>query len=529
MAPPGGGSFARDGGCAGLAASASHNIPRRRAMPTFRTGSKAEPIETTPGFVMRKPRLLIPLSIQFSVRYVLRTGLLRQIAEYASPIVMIGWEDAALRQELEADGAEVYSLPQARWGSRYAAIRAITTELYKLRLRSPSAAIDRRRCNVGRPVLDRMRKHLRESVYGLAMGVPMISSRVLRTESRLLIDDTNANEVLRTVEQSRVDAALSLTPFLRDEEMVMQCCTILGVPTCLSMLSFDNLTTRGRLPIHFDLYLVWNQFNRDEIRRGYPQASDKPVKIVGAPQFDFYWDRTYLWSENEWRRRLGLPDRRPVVLFAAGPPNIVPHEPQWLGHLDAGIEQGHIGDKAIILFRRHPNDHLDRWKEVLKRAKHVYCDLPWTDGNSVGKNNILRSDIERLASTLCYSRVHVSGSSTMTVDGAIFDRPQVGPAYDDSPNRLFDRTSRELYLREHYLPITDSHGLQIVHNGRGLAAAVSSGLREPGKFAQGRREIVHRICTFADGCCTQRVAESLRDFVSGAACQVKSFSQIGIG
>jgi hypothetical protein len=36
---------------------------------------------------MTKPRLLIPMSIQFSVRYILRSGLLDRLREIADPIV----------------------------------------------------------------------------------------------------------------------------------------------------------------------------------------------------------------------------------------------------------------------------------------------------------------------------------------------------------------------------------------------------------------------------------------------------------
>ena len=34
---------------------------------------------------MSKPRLVIPISLQFSVRYILRTGLLARIREFAHP------------------------------------------------------------------------------------------------------------------------------------------------------------------------------------------------------------------------------------------------------------------------------------------------------------------------------------------------------------------------------------------------------------------------------------------------------------
>ena len=39
---------------------------------------------------MSKPRILIPITIQFSVRYLLRSGLLAQLVEDAQPVVLLG-------------------------------------------------------------------------------------------------------------------------------------------------------------------------------------------------------------------------------------------------------------------------------------------------------------------------------------------------------------------------------------------------------------------------------------------------------
>jgi hypothetical protein len=128
--------------------------------------------------------------------------------------------------------------------------------------------------------------------------------------------------------------------------------------------------------------------------------------------------------------------------------------------------------------------------------------------------NVRRADIERLVSSLYHSKVHINTSSTMSVDGAIFDRPQVGPAYDDRPARKFDRVTRELYLREHYLPITNSGGLTLAHDRDEFIAAVRDGLLHPETQQQGRKKMTQEICTFADGKSTQRVAGELKRFIS---------------
>ena len=56
---------------------------------------------------MTKPRLLIPMSIQFSVRYILRSGLLDRLREIADPIVLLGWRD----DDLEGSSSN----PEPKW------------------------------------------------------------------------------------------------------------------------------------------------------------------------------------------------------------------------------------------------------------------------------------------------------------------------------------------------------------------------------------------------------------------------------
>ena len=102
----------------------------------------------------------------------------------------------------------------------------------------------------------------------------------------------------------------------------------------------------------------------------------------------------------------------------------------------------------------------------------------------------------------------------MTVDGSIFDRPQIGPAYDDNPGKKYDRTARELYYQEHYLPITHSGGLDIVRNRRALIEALGSALEQPERLAEGRKRIVKEICTFDDGQSTGRVAAEVLSFLA---------------
>lgn len=461
---------------------------------------------------MLKPKLLIPLTVQFSVRYVLRTGLLNKIQEYADPIIFLGWRDSYLENELRSSGINVYFTPEKQIGVQYERLSKQLINWHLKRINTPTTAIDRRRDRYLSPPLIRFKRSLRDTFFRTLMSFPPYVQFLLEKQQQMVWSDTNLSEYFQSIQQIGPDLVFCLTPYFLEEELLLRAASKVKVPMCTAILSFDNLTTRGLIPIPFDEYYLWNQHNEQELRRIYPETTNKIVKIVGAPQFDFYYDNSYIWNERDWREILGLPLDRPVILFGSASQIIAPQEEQWIIHLDQAIEKNHIKNRPVILLRRHPNEDMSRWGKIKSMLKNVYIDEPWTAGKEkLGKTNITRRDIEKLVSTLYHSEVHINASSTMTVDGAIFDRPQIGPAYDEEGKT--DRLAREIYLREHYLPITRSGGLEIVYSREEMITAVNSAFIDPTKFSAGRKKLVQEICTFNDGLSTERVNDALKSFV----------------
>jgi len=463
---------------------------------------------------MSKPRLLIPMSIQFSVRYVLRTGLLDRLRDVVDPVILLDWRDEELEGELRKAGIEAHPMVTRRIGKDYDRIRSWINLWHRRILASPTEGVFERRSDLWRTPYGRMRRRARKLAFHAGFSLPGSTEWLHRRERKLWETDTNLGDVRAQMDLLRPDAAFSITPFLANEEMALRVCEERGIPICTSLLSFDNITTRGWWSFRSDKYMVWNRHNAAELRRSFPGIPATSVEIVGAPQFDFYWDPSFCWSDSEWRQQLSLPPDRPIILFAGGYFFCAPHEPRFLQQIEEAIDRGEIPGNPLILFRNHPIDPIDRWLPILQHAKHIVYDDPFPKGRIRGHSNMPIRDIQKLASCLFHSQVHINIASTMAVDGAIFDRPQIAPAYDDSPGRKYEQTSRELYLQEHYLPITHSGGLEVVYSRDELIGAIRSALENPGRLKEARKRLVREICTFDDGRATERVARSLRSFLA---------------
>ena len=69
--------------------------------------------------------------------------------------------------------------------------------------------------------------------------------------------------------------------------------------------------------------------------------------------------------------------KKKIILFAAGFVDIVPNEHKWLKHIDDAITKGLIKNSPIILFRIHPVDKYERWKDnSAENSKNIIIQFP---------------------------------------------------------------------------------------------------------------------------------------------------------
>src|SRR6476469_4888974 len=72
---------------------------------------------------MCKPRVLVIISFSFSIRYIVRTGLLKKLRQFCIPVVGITWNETELIEELRSDGFEVHIVPENKRGPLYNDVR----------------------------------------------------------------------------------------------------------------------------------------------------------------------------------------------------------------------------------------------------------------------------------------------------------------------------------------------------------------------------------------------------------------------
>ncbi len=459
-----------------------------------------------------KKRILVIISFSFSIRYIYRTGFLRKLRTFANPVIGITWNQEDLIKELLAEGFEVHIIPESIKSSNYNNVRKkIDFWFNHFRLKTPSKKIQDTWLDSLSKNNNSLLKKARK-LYNIAkFYLPTTIQKLKVQEQQLLLSDTNYNDLSMLVDYLDIETVFTVTPFHTQEDVLLQVCKNKGKQMITSILSFDNITKRGWLPVEYDLYMVWNKYNQAEAKRSYRTSNKElPVTIVGAAQFDFYYSKECLVPRDEWVNQVGLiSDDREIILYAGGPQSLFPNEPQYLKHIDEAIRNGDIKGNPIVLFRCHPVDVIQRWKDVIGNSPNIFFDSSWTGRQNLLHANISDKDIAKLCSTLAYTDVHINLCSTMTVDGSVFHKPQIGPAYDEvSPQNA--SLLLKMYYQEHFVPILNTKGLSLAKSKTELIDLINEALYNPDSMTKASKRIVDEIISYSDGKSTDRLIEAVR-------------------
>src|SRR5215510_9520783 len=152
--------------------------------------------------------------------------------------------------------------------------------------------------------------------------------------------------------RNRPAAVLSTGPFQFEQPGVAAITKKLGIPTIAFIPSWDNLSTKNRLMFKYDAYMVWSEQGKRELHHFYPYTKNRPVYVVGAPQFDVFFQHRFFLSREEFCLTQGLDHKKPIIVYAVGSPNFL-QEKYGALFLAQRVAAGELGDVQMIV-RPHP-------------------------------------------------------------------------------------------------------------------------------------------------------------------------------
>jgi glycosyltransferase involved in cell wall biosynthesis len=368
-----------------------------------------------------------------------------------------------------------------------------------------------------------MLKHVRNKSWDISRHSLKIPARVLSLLragkpfenwlEKVLLEYPRCNEASEILQANRPDVLITTSPFLFDQPAIVAVAKKLGIPTLAFIPSWDNVTLRTRLVFKYDGYIVWSEKTRDELHYYYPYTRNAPVYIVGAPQFDIFFQERFYQSREEFCAKQNLRPELPIIVYALGSPNLI-REHYGALELAEKIVRGELGDVQMLV-RPHPIHDNAEMKEMFDKFQpHIRLQQTAEAGTPLVNRSQDEKDIIEWVNTFRHADVVVNLSSTVTIDAAIFDKPVVNLDFDPEPGQIKQGLVKDINHKwTHFSPIARSGGVWLVSDVDEMVEAIETYLRRPELHREKRRWIAEKVCGYLDGGCGERMAQAVSDFL----------------
>jgi hypothetical protein len=286
------------------------------------------------------------------------------------------------------------------------------------------------------------------------------------------------------------------------------------VKTLGMVLSWDNLYTKTFLRVHPDRLLTQTSVIRDQaIKSGdYPAGH---ITVVGIPQYDRYFKKTKTIPRAEFIKNLGGDQSRKLLLYAFSGKLALDIEFNVLECLAEAIKSGKIKQKVDVLVRPYPRYDFPDWRlrEIKEKYGFLVAGATAHIGGSSNDWEFDAKSIELLDNSLAHSDMVLATCTTFFIEGAIFDKPLIGIAFDGKKDLPYWLSARRFFEWEHLALLGSNGGIKLAKSADELAEAVNDYLENPKLLANGRARIVKQQCEYSDGESGKRVAEALLSFL----------------
>jgi hypothetical protein len=301
--------------------------------------------------------------------------------------------------------------------------------------------------------------------------------------------------------------------FRYEEPAIAAAAKTLGIPTLAFITSWDNPTTKNRMVFKYDGYVVWSEEMKAQLHKFYPHSRHVPVYVVGAPQFDVFFQPRFEQPRAEFCAEHQLNPELPIILYALSSPNFIP-EFTAVRHLAEQVVKGALG-RVQLLVRPHPLfDKGQIFDELRRLGQQIIVQDTGQRELNLQQRAQNEAQIRQWVNTFRHAAVVVNLSSTAAIDGALFDKPVVNLDFDPEPGQLRQGLVKDLnHLWTHFKPIAESGGLWLVSDLAEMIAATQTYLAQPALHHGRRRWMAEFVTGFADGQAGARFAEALIDFV----------------
>ncbi len=352
-------------------------------------------------------------------------------------------------------------------------------------------------------------------IHFIVNKLPVLRKAFRQIEKRIL-NSKRANIVLQKIHP---DILVSTYPVSPEEGVLLHNAAKTGIRTCIQLLSWDNITSKGYFLSTADYYLVWGPIMRDELIEKY-KVSPENIYITGVAHFDIHKE-TALQAHNSKRlTQFGLDANKPYLVFGMSAPRFVPREIDIVEFLSRKLNENYFGNNLQMIIRPHPQnvkgwmaDH--SWIERLQalennRIKLFYpllaeSNLPWS---------MQHEDLQALSEVLAKCIVCINSCSTLSIDTLMAGRGNIAPMFDGDISLPYWSSTKRLCDYMHIKKFIEIGGTQKVEGYNELLNSIEMHSANIHYNFQERQNAIQLECGNTDQPATEKIIRTLENILA---------------
>jgi hypothetical protein len=288
----------------------------------------------------------------------------------------------------------------------------------------------------------------------------------------------------------------------------------LGIPTVGHLLSWDNITCKGRFTALPDQFVSWGPIMTAELREHYRIERGR-VFECGVPHFDAHRQLVDRDCSGTTLRAMGLEPARPFLMFGMSAPIFAPHEIDIVEWLAEQIARDRFGSEMQLVVRPHPQNvsgnMADKgWLPRLKAlvGPRVGLNLPLLTEAGLDWD-MQQDDLKILVNLLAGCSINLNSGSTLSIDALAHGKPVIVTMFDADRELPWWKSARRIADYPHYQTLLKLKGVSVASSFGSLGEEIDAYLANPTRRQDERRQTIAAECHAIDGNSSRRVAEAL--------------------
>jgi len=231
------------------------------------------------------------------------------------------------------------------------------------------------------------------------------------------------------------------------------------------------------------------------------------LHMVGFPQFDAYVDYVPARTKQDFLREKNLHQDTRIFFFGsegAWSPNDIELVRSFLKL------RAELPFPSVFIIRPHFTDIKNKRFELFRNVEGIILDADYRwDRYFADLWDPSQEDMRHFTEELYFSDAVLCIASTLSLDAACLDRPIINIGFSAYINEAGRDLSVNLYSMEHYRPVVESGGVELVKTEDELKEALIRSITDPTYRSGGRAKLRKTMCGLLDGKAGERIAHYL--------------------